>query len=208
MEEAEKLCDELAIIDHGKIIAAGTLRELQAGFGGNDIIQLSGSFDTARVEQAVADLNAEILSLNSEVLMIAIRDGARQLPPVLEAEDVTPEPEEAAKYRRLIIPSNFTAQLKTDQQVSITFEGLRSGFGNQYDFFRLQKATYSVLGDLIVVKAGGAVISPAELALATAEPRPVKQASSRKRVFQYHQIVGNYIFAPAQEPFRQWFACR
>ncbi len=44
MEEAEKLCDELAIIDHGKIIAAGTLNELRAEFGGNDIIQLSGSF--------------------------------------------------------------------------------------------------------------------------------------------------------------------
>jgi ABC-2 type transport system ATP-binding protein len=89
MEEAEKLCDELAIIDHGKIIAAGTLRELQAEFGGNDIIQLSGSFDTARVEQAVAELHAEILSLNSEVLMIAIKDGARQLPAVLQGISAT-----------------------------------------------------------------------------------------------------------------------
>ncbi len=89
MEEAEKLCDELAIIDHGKIIAAGTLRELQAEFGGNDIIQLSGAFDTARVEQAVAELHAEILSLNSEVLMIAIKDGARQLPAVLQVISAT-----------------------------------------------------------------------------------------------------------------------
>jgi len=89
MEEAEKLCDELAIIDHGKIIAAGTLRELQAEFGGNDIIQLSVSFDTARVEQAVAELHAEILSLNSEVLMIAIKDGARQLPAVLQGISAT-----------------------------------------------------------------------------------------------------------------------
>lgn len=40
MEEAEKPWDELAIIDHGKIIALGTLNELRAEFGGNDIIQL------------------------------------------------------------------------------------------------------------------------------------------------------------------------
>ncbi len=89
MEEAEKLCDELAIIDHGKIIAAGTLKELRAEFGGNDIIQLSGSFDTARVEQAVAELQAEVLSLNSEVVMIAIRDGARRLPAVLQGISAT-----------------------------------------------------------------------------------------------------------------------
>ncbi len=89
MEEAEKLCDELAIIDHGKIIAAGTLGELRAEFGGNDIIQLTGSFDPAQLEKVVEELNAEILSLNSEVLMIAIRDGARQLPAVLQGISAT-----------------------------------------------------------------------------------------------------------------------
>jgi len=89
MEEAEKLCDDLAIIDHGKIIAAGTLKELRAEFGGNDIIQLSGSFDPALVEKAVAELQADILSLNSEVLMIAITDGARQLPAVLQGISAT-----------------------------------------------------------------------------------------------------------------------
>ena len=89
MEEAEKLCDELAIIDHGRIIAAGTLKELQAEFGGNDIIQLSGLFDVSRVEQAVAELGAEVLSVNAGVLMIAIRDGARNLPAVLQGISAT-----------------------------------------------------------------------------------------------------------------------
>ncbi len=89
MEEAEKLCDELVIIDHGKIIAGGTLAELRAEFGGNDLIQLSGSFDPASVEQAVAELQAEVLSINSEVVMIAISDGARNLPAVLAGISAT-----------------------------------------------------------------------------------------------------------------------
>ena len=89
MEEAEKLCDELAIIDHGKIIAAGTLKALQAEFGGNDIIQLTGSFDPPSVEKAVKDLNGEVLSLGSDVLMMAIRDGARNLPAVLQGISAT-----------------------------------------------------------------------------------------------------------------------
>ena len=89
MEEAEKLCDELAIIDHGKIIAGGTLSELRAEFGGNDIIQLSGSFELSKVETVVAELNAEILSFSTEVLMITIRNGARVLPAVLQAISAT-----------------------------------------------------------------------------------------------------------------------
>jgi len=89
MEEAEKLCDELAIIDHGKIIAAGTLMELRAEFGGNDIIQLTGSFDLALVEKVIAELNADVLSLSSEVVMIAIKDGARNLPAVLQGIGAT-----------------------------------------------------------------------------------------------------------------------
>jgi len=89
MEEAEKLCDELAIIDHGKIIAAGTLKELRAEFGGNDIIQLTGSFDLALVEKVIAELNADALSLNTEVVMIAIKDGARNLPAVLQGISAT-----------------------------------------------------------------------------------------------------------------------
>lgn len=89
MEEAEKLCDELAIIDHGRIIASGTLAELRAEFGGNDIIQLSGSFDPHKVEQAAAELNCEILSLDSDTLMIAITDGAGNLPEVLKAISAT-----------------------------------------------------------------------------------------------------------------------
>ena len=89
MEEAEKLCDELAIIDHGKIIASGTLNSLRAEFGGNDLIQLSGTFVQERVEQAVADLGADILSISDEVVMIAISDGARNLPAVLAAITAT-----------------------------------------------------------------------------------------------------------------------
>ena len=82
--------------------------------------------------------------------------------------------EDPPKFRRLVIPRGFTEQLKADKPVSLSFEGLRSGYGNQYDFFRVQKAAYSVLGDLVVVKSNGVVISPDELALATAEPRPVQ----------------------------------
>ena len=44
MEEAERLCDSLAIIDHGTIIAQGSVSELQAKLGARDVLQLTGEF--------------------------------------------------------------------------------------------------------------------------------------------------------------------
>lgn len=87
MEEAENLCDELAIIDHGLIIAAGTLKDLRAQVGESDIIQLSGTFDPIAVEAALLGLaiETEILVLSAGTLVLAIEEAAAQLPGVLEA---------------------------------------------------------------------------------------------------------------------------
>src|ERR1700730_3357460 len=44
MEEAESLCDQLAIIDHGNIIAKGTLAELRSMMAERDLLRLTGVF--------------------------------------------------------------------------------------------------------------------------------------------------------------------
>ena len=41
MEEAERLCDRVAIIDHGHVIALGTPKELIATVGGEDIVEFA-----------------------------------------------------------------------------------------------------------------------------------------------------------------------
>lgn len=43
MEEAEQLCDRVAIIDHGKIIAQGTPEELVGRLGGAQVIEFEAS---------------------------------------------------------------------------------------------------------------------------------------------------------------------
>jgi len=95
---------------------------------------------------------------------------------IILPQDIPPtvEGEEPVKYRRLTIPPDFTAQLTAQQQVSVAYEGLREGFSNSYDFFRVQKAAFSVLGDLVVVKSTGNDLSPETLEQATAGARPVQ----------------------------------
>jgi ABC-2 type transport system ATP-binding protein len=46
MDEAERLCDRVAIMDHGKVIALGTPKELIATVGGEDIVEFAVSAGT------------------------------------------------------------------------------------------------------------------------------------------------------------------
>ena len=41
MEEAERLCDRVAIMDHGRIIAEGTPRELIASLGAEHVLEFA-----------------------------------------------------------------------------------------------------------------------------------------------------------------------
>jgi ABC-2 type transport system ATP-binding protein len=41
MDEAERLCDRVAVVDHGKVIALGSPRELIAGLGGEHVVEFT-----------------------------------------------------------------------------------------------------------------------------------------------------------------------
>jgi ABC-2 type transport system ATP-binding protein len=55
MDEAERLCDRVGVVDHGKLIALGTPRELIASLGGQEVIELKTAGDGID-EAAVARL--------------------------------------------------------------------------------------------------------------------------------------------------------
>lgn len=87
MEEAERLCDSLAILDHGKIIVKGTVAELKSQLGARDALQLSGSFPVDTTKAAIASLmssitDLEILSQDEGTLMLTLSQASHHLPSI------------------------------------------------------------------------------------------------------------------------------
>jgi ABC-2 type transport system ATP-binding protein len=83
MEEAESLCDRLAIIDHGEVIAAGTLAELRAEIGERDILRLTGVFGNeamTALSRGFADM--EIVQNEANALTLALPEASKRLPEI------------------------------------------------------------------------------------------------------------------------------
>ena len=54
MDEAERLCDRVAIMDHGKIIALGTPQQLIASIGGDHVVEFAIETDPKRIRSTRA----------------------------------------------------------------------------------------------------------------------------------------------------------
>jgi ABC-2 type transport system ATP-binding protein len=91
MDEAEQLCDRIAIIDHGRILALGTLEELTRRAGEGEVLRLTGPFDDESLRERLAAIpGARILGLGEGSAVLAIEsDGPGLLdilPRVLDAD--------------------------------------------------------------------------------------------------------------------------
>ncbi len=86
MEEAEILCDELAIVDRGKLVADGTLEELRGMVGEKDVLRLTGTFDPEKARAALSALDDVTIDVaESEALRLSVSDGSRRLPELFQA---------------------------------------------------------------------------------------------------------------------------
>ena len=83
MEEAEALCDRIAIVDRGRKIAEGTLNELRAEVGERDVITLTGAFDLDRLEPALNGVS--ILQFDPDRPTLETENGPARLAGLLDA---------------------------------------------------------------------------------------------------------------------------
>jgi ABC-2 type transport system ATP-binding protein len=88
MDEADKLCDRIAIVDHGKLAALDSPLKLKASIPGNNILEVSvsevppGWMETLRALPDVAEVKGEdrvfrVSSLNGPRTTVALMEAAR-----------------------------------------------------------------------------------------------------------------------------------
>ncbi len=86
MEEAERLCDRIGIIDEGRIIAEGTRQELVELVGGRDKVSLTIAGDGKAAAERIGQLEGVVGSTPREGGIDVLVTGARRmLPRILEA---------------------------------------------------------------------------------------------------------------------------
>jgi linearmycin/streptolysin S transport system ATP-binding protein len=84
MEEAERLCDRVGIIDHGNLIAEGTRRELVDMVGEFDSVALTASGDLASAARALAALDCVREStVTDKGIDLVVADARDNLPGIL-----------------------------------------------------------------------------------------------------------------------------
>ncbi|WP_392545174.1 ABC transporter ATP-binding protein [Oryzobacter telluris] len=89
MDEAEQLCDRLVVMDHGRIVAEGSPRELITAYSTREVVELR--FDTDEQERQVGDVDGigKRLEVLPDRLLLYTEDGDAALAEV-HARGVAP----------------------------------------------------------------------------------------------------------------------
>ncbi|MCF7973474.1 MAG: ABC transporter ATP-binding protein [Phycisphaerae bacterium] len=84
LEEAEALCDRLAIMDHGKILAVGSVEELALMVGDGNIVTLSGDFTALRIREVLETTPFAVLNTADHTATFSLNQQGNLLPSLLQ----------------------------------------------------------------------------------------------------------------------------
>jgi ABC-2 type transport system ATP-binding protein len=86
LDEAERLCDRIGIIDHGGILAEGTLQELREAAGAREIIALRGTFAPDVVTREMQKHpEFEVLKVTDVELLLTVQRAEQHVAALLAA---------------------------------------------------------------------------------------------------------------------------
>ena len=88
MDEAERLCDRLAIVDYGKIIAEGSPSELIARLGGHHMVEFSLAGKTKPADEVWKSLpGVDSVRSDDGLVCLSVREPHRTIPALLSRVD-------------------------------------------------------------------------------------------------------------------------
>jgi ABC-2 type transport system ATP-binding protein len=89
MEEADKLCDRVAIMDHGKILALGTPADLKRSVGADTIVTVKAAGDADQLAEVFQARLEDLTRIRTipEGIELQLRGADRLVPRVVEAAE-------------------------------------------------------------------------------------------------------------------------
>ncbi len=109
MDDAERLCHRVGIMDHGSLLAEGTVDELRARLGERDLLRLEGHFDPTAPPPMPPEVEGERLSVSADSLLVAVSHGGTALPRVLAAAEAAGAQVERVTLERPSLETVFLA---------------------------------------------------------------------------------------------------
>jgi len=129
MEEAEALCDRVAIIDYGRIIAEGSPEELKSKVGGDTVQLVTCCESEARRLAGLLSGEGRVrLSEDGRTVILVTRDAPSKIPGILE---------KASKAGVRILEVRYTRPSLNDVFLLLTGRSLRDEEGGWRDWMRL-----------------------------------------------------------------------
>jgi ABC-2 type transport system ATP-binding protein len=92
MEEAQRLCDRIGIVDQGKMVAMGTLDALLANSSSGEIIELRGALPTINFDDLRSRAGLLRLEVGDGQVRIHVRNAANFLQPLQEITSRSRQP--------------------------------------------------------------------------------------------------------------------
>jgi len=134
MDEAEKLCDRIAIIDYGKIIALGTPDELKSMVG-EDVVYIRARPDNGNMRGFIRTLgeiteNDAIKFLRPGYLSLTVKNAPEMLPKIFDI---------AREFDIKIIELKYSRATLDDVFLRLTGRRIRDEFGSWADFVRMRR---------------------------------------------------------------------
>ena len=115
MEEAAQLCDRVAIVDHGKVIALDTPRALVASLGAEHVVEFAVDGGPALTAQTLSSLpSVEGVAFEDGAWRLTVREVHRTVPALL-----------AALAERGAAPTHLTTHHATLEDVFMSLTGRR-----------------------------------------------------------------------------------
>ncbi len=84
LEEAEALCERIAIMDHGKILQTGTVDQLAQVVGDGELVTIHGEFTAPAFKEALSGLAVNFLSMEDKTATLSLKSNGTNIASLLQ----------------------------------------------------------------------------------------------------------------------------